>query len=249
MLEAFRRVCLELPDEAKRELRRLEMFHSSLAWKAYWSAAKASMDGDDAPIRAWAEERIGHKPDSILRVHLRKGVLADASPAETWAVADVRGAMRRREVKARGVEEHVEKVRAGIKRFPQLDLALEVLALSDQNHEQVLSEMIPGLAYELEPHVSDTELPGKVADQIRREGIGHPASRRIEIAELAAFANRERLLKWGRDVGLPPREYELFGFLVDNPGATNSEAAQTMGIAVGTVKSLKHRIKNTTTIA
>src|SRR5215208_2845171 len=36
----------------------MEEFLRTPQWKAYWSAAKASMDGDEAPIRAWAEERI-----------------------------------------------------------------------------------------------------------------------------------------------------------------------------------------------
>ncbi len=44
---------------------------------------------------------------------------------------------------------------------------------------------------------------------------------------------------------MPPREHELFRFFVDNPGATNAEAAQALGVAVGTVKSLKYRIGNT----
>src|SRR5215217_2749552 len=40
-----------------------------------------------------------------------------------------------------------------------------------------------------------------------------------EEAELATFAEREKSLKWGRDAGLPPREYEVFRYFVEHPTA------------------------------
>jgi DNA-directed RNA polymerase specialized sigma24 family protein len=64
--------------------------------------------------------------------------------------------------------------------------------------------------------------------------------------ELAAFADREKLLKQAKDAGLPPREYELYKLrVVENPGMSLREAAQRMGIAEGTAKSLWSRIKRT----
>jgi RNA polymerase sigma factor (sigma-70 family) len=66
-----------------------------------------------------------------------------------------------------------------------------------------------------------------------------------EEIELAAFAARERLLKQGRDAGLPPREYELFKLFVEDPDMPYREAAQRLGISVGTVGALKSRIKKT----
>jgi DNA-binding CsgD family transcriptional regulator len=108
--------------------------------------------------------------------------------------------------------------------------------------------MILSGACEWAPHVPDTDLPGKIANQICREIIEHPDARKTEM-ELAGFASREISLKRARDAGLPPREYELYKFFVDNPGSTNARAAQRLSIAVGTVKSLKHRIKNTAGIA
>lgn len=64
--------------------------------------------------------------------------------------------------------------------------------------------------------------------------------------ELAAFADREKVLKQAKDAGLPPREYELFKLrVVENPGMSLREAAQRMGIAEGTAKSLWSRIKRT----
>src|SRR5215207_11649842 len=64
--------------------------------------------------------------------------------------------------------------------------------------------------------------------------------------ELAAFADREKVLKQAKDAGLPPREYELFKLrVVENPGMSLREAAQRIGIAEGTAKSLWSRIKKT----
>jgi DNA-binding CsgD family transcriptional regulator len=63
--------------------------------------------------------------------------------------------------------------------------------------------------------------------------------------ELGAFAARERLLKLGRDAGLPPREYELRKLLAENPDMPYREAAKSLGVAVGTVGALKARIKKT----
>ena len=113
----------------------------------------------------------------------------------------------------------------------------------------MLEEMIPGAAYiERAALPTGENLAGRVANQIRWE-VADVSDRRRTVMELAAFAEREALLKKGRDAGLPPREYELFSFFVDNPGATNAEAAQALGVAVGTVKSMRHRIKNTPGIA
>jgi hypothetical protein len=89
-------------------------------------------------------------------------------------------------------------------------------------------------------------------EAVRRLEKTKPTS---EAHELAGFADREeklRLLKRGREVGLPPREYELFGLVVSDPkrflrdGKLNhNEAAREMGVAVGTIKSLWSRTRKT----
>lgn len=68
--------------------------------------------------------------------------------------------------------------------------------------------------------------------------------------ELALFADREKLLKRGKDAGLSPREYQLFALVTGDPERflsngklDHSEAAQAMGVAVGTTKSLWSRTK------
>jgi DNA-binding response OmpR family regulator len=87
----------------------------------------------------------------------------------------------------------------------------------------------------------------EVAKKLERHHKAPP-----EEIELAMFTNREALLKRGRGAGLPPREYELFALVMDDPGRflrngklNHREAAQEMDVAVGTIKSLWSRIKKT----
>lgn len=105
------------------------------------------------------------------------------------------------------------------------------------------------------------ELPAEVfaAYQARVAGWGDlmdvrtEAARRLEktkpqpnvqdTQELATFAARETAIKKARLAGLTSREHELFRFLLENPGAKNAEAARVLGVAEGTVRSLKSRIK------
>jgi hypothetical protein len=61
----------------------------------------------------------------------------------------------------------------------------------------------------------------------------------VQEVELATFAERDAFLKRARDVGLPPREYELFRLSLEDSkrflrnGRLNySEAAREMGVAV-----------------
>lgn len=132
------------------------------------------------------------------------------------------------------LREHSRQKTAQKERLEQLlnELVQEVLPVWDgiQHYPSSLNEVRTEAARRLEkPHglqVHDKELPA------------------LE-TELATFAERERLLRRGRDVGLPPKEYKLFRYLVANPKATNAEAARELGVAVGTVKSLKARIKKT----
>jgi hypothetical protein len=95
----------------------------------------------------------------------------------------------------------------------------------------------------------------EVARRIERQSERPSAqpTEEIELAEFADRENREMLLKLANRRGLPPREYELFSLAVNNPkrfmrsnGKLNHrEAAEELGVAVGTVKSLWSRIKKT----
>jgi hypothetical protein len=74
---------------------------------------------------ARVEDRIGIKPDSVLRVHLSAKELTEATPRQTWNLVDGRGSRLRRSAKAQGVERRRPEIRRRIKRFPSLDQALK----------------------------------------------------------------------------------------------------------------------------
>lgn len=63
--------------------------------------------------------------------------------------------------------------------------------------------------------------------------------------EFVSFAEREALLRLGREAGLPPKEFEYLKLLAENPRISYNEAARKLNIARGTAKSLKHRISKT----
>src|SRR5215218_1643737 len=79
------------------------------------------------------------------------------------------------------------------------------------------------------------------------------AQKQVRELELATFDQREAALKQARKSGLTPREYKLFGLVVSDPkrflrknGKLNhADAAQEMGVAVGTIKSLWSRTRKT----
>jgi hypothetical protein len=93
----------------------------------------------------------------------------------------------------------------------------------------------------------------EMRSEIARRLEGRTAS--SSETDLGTFADREKrfqLLKRGREAGLTPREHELFGLVVSDPkrflrnGKLNhNEAAQEMGVAVGTIKSLWSRTMKT----
>jgi hypothetical protein len=63
--------------------------------------------------------------------------------------------------------------------------------------------------------------------------------------EFAEFADREALVKLGRDAGLPPQEFELYKLLIANPNLKNREHGAQLGISANHVGVLKSRIKKT----
>jgi DNA-binding CsgD family transcriptional regulator len=104
------------------------------------------------------------------------------------------------------------------------------------------------------------ELPVEALDAYRNRphsfgdlmDIRTEAARRLEkrdtppdLRELAQFADREALLKRGRDAGLPPKEYEVFKLFVENPGIKYREVADKLDVSIGTVSKMKSRIKKT----
>jgi hypothetical protein len=206
-----------------------------------------------------AEERVGRKPDSLMVVKLKATLpqVGELSSRYMWELLDSHKA-RLRENEANDVwkRKQYRRVRRGIKKYPQIDLALEALALKGQTHEQVLEETIPGIAYVVEriQPLADGKLAGQVASQICREGIEQPHVPGKVFAPgpehllghadelgLTAFADRE-LLEWrAQEANVTEREWESFvlGTLYGNQAA-----AEICGRSANQVGVEKFRAEN-----
>jgi len=261
-LERMQRALDQWVQEHPEEVRRLQArakplaeFLNSSEWDAFWQPAKAAiLQGDETGVRAWVEDRIGIKPDSVLRARLSAKELGEATPRQTWELVDGRGARLRRSAKAQSVERRRPEIRRRIKRFPSLERALEALALEDQTLEQVLGEHILSLAYKAQEEagrpLSDAELVREITGQLRRDASEWGGTRREEeLLLLAEFAEREVFLKqaleWGRQAGLTPREFEVYKLFLENPKIKYREVAHKLGMSTSQVGVLKHRIKRT----
>ena len=232
-LESTQRALEQWVQQHPQEVRRLRErakplaeFLNSSEWDAFWQPAKAAISrGDETGIRAWVEDRIGIKPDSVLRVRLSAKELGEATPRQTWDLVDGRGSRLRRSAKAQSVERRRPEIRRRIKRFPSLDRALKALALGDQTREQVLEEHILSLAYKAEEEVggplSEAELARILTWQLRQDASESRKTRREELQLLAEFVEREVLLKQalelGRQAGLTPREFEVYKLFLGDP--------------------------------
>lgn len=89
--------------------------------------------------------------------------------------------------------------------------------------------------------------PPDLINLVDRFLSGRDSVRKTESPELefASFAEREALLRLGREAGLPPKEYQYLKLLAANPKISYREAARKLKISEGAAKSLKHRIKKT----
>ena len=87
-LERMQRALDQWVQEHPEEVRRLQArakplaeFLNSSEWDAFWQPAKAAiLQGDETGVRAWVEDRIGIKPDSVLRARLSAKELGEATP-------------------------------------------------------------------------------------------------------------------------------------------------------------------------
>jgi hypothetical protein len=147
---------------------------------------------------------------------------------------------------------------------PRLRAAVEELRQEDETRfeslvKAVSSEVMDAWRADLEKRDGQWFQPEDLlelrTELVRRVESRVAASRRSEIADLAAFIDSEQtqaLLKKGREAGLPPREYELFSLVMSdterffkNDRLDHGEAAREMGLAVGTIKSLWSRVRKT----
>jgi len=79
-----------VPERVRRLAARIKERYESQEFQDFWQPAKSAiLDGDGDAVYAWAEARIGGKPDFVIKVSYL-GKLGDATPRETWALVDAR---------------------------------------------------------------------------------------------------------------------------------------------------------------
>ena len=95
---------VQLSDDVRKLAQRIKETYDSEEFQAFWQPAKKTISqSNKIEIRAWAEDRIGHKPDSVLKVHLSAKELGDATPRETWELVDGRGEKLASKAQSEGV--------------------------------------------------------------------------------------------------------------------------------------------------
>jgi DNA-directed RNA polymerase specialized sigma24 family protein len=133
MQQAVERWKQEHPEEVRRLRERAEPlaeYLDSPEWHAFWRPAKEAISrGDKTGLRAWAEDRIGRKPDFVTEVsYLGKKELGDATPRETWALVDDRGEKLAGEAKGEPDDEGIAVFDEKSKKYPRLRRALSEYA-------------------------------------------------------------------------------------------------------------------------
>jgi DNA-binding CsgD family transcriptional regulator len=136
-------------------------------------------------------------------------------------------------------------------KYPRLRAGIDELRTDDESRFSRLLKELPAevLAAYRGREAGWGDLMDVRTEAVRRLEKTKPTS---EAHELARFADREvklRLLKRGREVGLPPREYELLKLLVEKPNMSSGEAGKALGITPGAVRALKSRIYKTLNVA
>jgi len=136
-------------------------------------------------------------------------------------------------------------------KYPRLRAGIDELRTDDESRFSRLLKELPAevLAAYRGREAGWGDLMDVRTEAVRRLENTKPTS---EAHELAGFADREeklRLLKRGREVGLPPREYELLKLLVEKPNMSSGEAGKALGITPGAVRALKSRIYKTLKVA
>lgn len=92
-----------------------------------------------------------------------------------------------------------------------------------------------------EHHDSDLDLRitrNAAAKKIVRRSCGAQSA----VTELAAFADKEELLRYAKTLRLGPQELEVFKLYIENPRLKYREIADKLGISTSQVGVIKHRI-------
>jgi DNA-binding CsgD family transcriptional regulator len=136
-------------------------------------------------------------------------------------------------------------------KYPRLRAGIDELRTDGESRFSRLLKELPAevLAAYRSREAGWGDLMDVRTEAVRRLEKTMPTS---EAHDLAGFVDQEvklRLLKLGREVGLPPREYELLKLLVDKPNMSSGEAGKALGITPGAVRALKSRIYKTLKVA
>ena len=219
-----------------------------------WPAIKSYLDGNESPLRAFIKQHVGHKTPPYVLLVLKNQDIGELDLWEVWEHVEHHRAQLQSRNSGKDTLEEVPSIRLGIKKYGSVDLALDALAVQGQKCEQVLREMIPGVAYVEQrnlPPDSKDKLPGRVASQIRREGPEQPHDRGkvfsadLEVlagfadeVELAIFELREELAQKVNEANLTTQEAESWVAAVV---LGNEEAATVLGRSENQVAQEKHR--------
>ena len=145
--------------------------------KAELEALEAYWGGDVDVFWSYVEERIGRKPAARIRVMLRYHIdqYDDNLPlGYVPRFLRVHQAKLEEQSIANGLDRKTAEIRRGINtsRYLSIPTAFEALRTRGQTREQVFSEGAPGITYVEEPEpASSSSLPGRVANEFRRQGI------------------------------------------------------------------------------
>jgi hypothetical protein len=264
------RAFFERSDELKQRCGEIARFLQSREWHEFWTPMNDALQSDATGLFGWTQQRIGHKPNSILKEHLTDKGLGEKSPAEIWELVDYHGGLRTVRVRAAETLERIERVREGIRRFASLNEALKVLRGSGEGSEQVLlREIEEAVCSPQLSALSDKDLVRYITNDIRRRGReryeqcqmegtliitppDNPCWSTDSFEEqvfLREFA-REDERRWSemkRRAGITPSEEIVLEHDLSNlrnEGKRNTvKVAKDIGLEVGTVKSLRSRYR------
>jgi len=230
----------------------LSKFHSSPEWLAFREPFKAYLKrSEEEPLKRYIEQRGGRKPRPFVWLALKGKGVGDLSPAEIWEFLDYHEERPGKAVEDQDTQTLVSRIRRGIKLYGSLERALDSLGVKGEDRETTLRKHIPGIAYQVQREsLSDEELAGAVANQIRREGPQQPhdpgkvSSADLEVlagfaeeVELAIFELQE-LAQKVNEANLTTQEAESWVAAVV---LGNKAAATVLGRSENQVAQEKHR--------
>lgn len=133
----------------------------------------------------------------------------------------------------------------------RLKAAIDDLRSNDESRYEKLLEELPGAILTVwRRRAAAWKADEPSPEEFDFKGMRNEVTRSLEkrnkppeILDLAAFADRERLLKLAKAARLGPQELEVFRLYVENPSLKYREIADQLGVSTNQVGVIKHRIK------